>query len=154
MRKLRTGSPEPSEEWNWAEIMNHLNCTEMKARQILDDYHNEKKDGYGAVEKHLILDFIETKQREEREREARYKSDLANVEIATTLKIQVETLKEQVKLLREQVDTLNSQLDILEDSSQTSAEESRKARYYAKVSNFIAFVSMTVAVISLIFKVY
>ena len=103
----------------------------MKAKQIFEDYHRVHGGGYGEVEKHLMLDFINQRQREEREREARHQADLADVEQKTIL-------KEQVKVLQKQVDALN----------EMSASSSRAAH----ISNIIAVGALIVALISLLLK--
>lgn len=139
MGKIRTGTPSTKEYWDVAEIMNHLKCDEMRAKQIFEDYHRENGGGYGKIEKALILDYIERKQREEREREARYQSDLSNVESIAILKEQVKTLKEQVIVLRE--------------SSASSSKDAQKARIASFISNAIAIASLIVAIISILLKV-
>lgn len=140
MGKIRTGTPTTKEYWDVAEIMNHLKCDEMRAKQIFEDYHRENGGGYGPVEKALMLDYIERKQREEREREARYKSDLANVEVAATL-------KEQVKALQQQV-------DVLRESAASSSKDAQKARIASYISNAIAIASLIVAILSIVIKIY
>lgn len=140
MRPIRNGSPSAKEMWGEAEIMNHLKCDKEMAKRTLENYHNDVNDHrYGPVEKALILDYIERKQREEREREARHQSDLANVETATALKEQVKALKEQIKVLRE--------------SSASSSRDAQKARTAAYISNAIAVASLIVSVISILLKV-
>lgn len=114
--------------WDVNEVMNYLKCDEMKAKKIMDDYHHENR-GYGPVEKALILDYIERKQRENREREVRYQSDLANVKTHATL-------EEQVKILREM--------------SKETSEDARKARCIAMVSNVIAVCSLIVAILAIV----
>lgn len=136
MRPLRTGAPTITEEWGEPEIMNYLNCDKEMAKRILDDYHKSAGGGYGPVEKALILDYIERKQREEREREARHQSDLANIESITILKEQVKTLKEQVAALRE--------------SASSSSVDAQKARIASYTSNAIAIASLVVAIISVL----
>lgn len=91
--------------------------------------HNIK--GNGAIEKHLILDFINQKQREEREREARYNSDIANAE-------SIAVLKEQVSILRE--------------ANASSSAEARKAHTQALIANIISFFSLAIAIIALVLK--
>lgn len=131
MRAIRTGTPTIKEVWDVSDIMNYLKCDEMKARKLFEDYHEENGGGYGKVEKALMLDYIERKQREEREREARYQSDLSNVESIAVLKEQVRTLK---------------------DLCISSSEDARKARVSSIVSNAIAIASLLVAVISILIK--
>lgn len=131
MRPLRTGTPTIKEVWGVSDIMNYLKCEEMKAKKLFEDYHAEN-GGYGKVEKALMLDYIERKQREEREREARYQSDLSNVESIAVLKEQVKTLKEMCK---------------------SSSEDAQKARIASYVANAIAIASLIVAVISILLKV-
>lgn len=132
MRAIRTGTPTIKEVWDVSDIMNYLKCDKMKAQKLFEDYHAENGGGYGKVEKALMLDYIEKKQREEREREARYQSDLSNVESIAILKEQVKTLKEMCK---------------------SSSEDSQKARVASYVSNAIAIASLIVAVISILLKV-
>ena len=92
--KVRQACDLPQKEmWDVADIKNYLKCDEMKAKNILEGYHTEKGDGYGPVEKALILDYIERKQREEREREARYNADIATAKSVTYLEAQVATLE-------------------------------------------------------------
>lgn len=45
--------------------------------------------GYGPIEKHLVLNFIDQRGRVEREREARYQADLATIENISVLKKQL-----------------------------------------------------------------
>lgn len=132
MRAIRTGTPTIKEVWGVSDIMNYLKCEEMKAKRLFEDYHTENGGSYGKVEKALMLDYIERKQREEREREARYQSDLSNVESIAILKEQVKTLKEMCK---------------------SSSEDAQKARIASYVSNAIAIASLIVAVISILLKV-
>ena len=87
--------------------------------------------GYGAIEKHLILDFINEKQREEREREARYSADIATARQLSTLEEQVRTLKEMCK---------------------SSSADARKAHIQSIIANFVSFISMAVAIIALVLE--
>lgn len=121
--KVRKATPQP-QWWGVAEIQNHLKCDEMKAKTILDGYHAEHGGGYGQVEKALILDYIETKQRQEREREARYQSDLANVE-------SIAVLKEQIRVLRE--------------STASSSKEAQSAKYWALFASILSVVATIAA---------
>ena len=132
MRAIRTGTPTKIEMWDVADIMNYLKCDKMKANKLFEDYQTENGGGYGKVEKALMLDYIERKQREEREREARYQSDLSNVESIAVLKEQVKTLKELCK---------------------SSSEDAQKARVASYISNAIAIASLIVAVLSILLKV-
>lgn len=134
---IRKGTA-PIELWDVADIMNYLNCDEEMAKRILEDYHSEKGDGYGKVEKALILDYIERKQREQREREARYQSDLANVETAATLKEQVKTLKEQVKTLKEQI-------EVLRNSAESSSREAASAKQWSLVASILSILATIAA---------
>lgn len=134
MKPLRTGTP-PAPKWDVADLVKNLGYDRMKAKQILKEYCEANHGGYGPVEKHLILDFIEQKQRAEREREARYQSDLANVEALSVLKEQVKTLREQVRTLREICDG--------------TAEDARKARAKSNVANTVAIISVIVAILAL-----
>lgn len=131
MRKLRTGTP-PPETWDAEDIMAHLSCDKTTAKKIMEDCRRHHGiNGYGAVEKHLLLDFINEKQREERERQARYNADIAAAESLATLKEQVKTLKEMC------------------DSSSADA---RKARTQSLIANFISAISLAIAVIALVLK--
>lgn len=137
--------------WGEAEIMNHLKCDKEMAKRILGDYHSDN-GGYGKVEKAIMLDYIENWQRHEREREARYKSDLANVETATALKEQVKVLREQVRTLNEQTTAMREQIVVLRESSASSGKDAQKARIASYISNAIAVASLIVSVISILLK--
>ena len=131
MRNLRTG-PLPPKDWEVEDIMAHLSCDETTANRIMEDCRKKHQiRGYGAIEKHLILELIEDKQREEREREARYKADIATAESFAVLKEQVRTLKEMC------------------DSSSADA---RKARTQSLIANFISGISIAVAILALALK--
>lgn len=91
---------------------------------------NEIK-GYGDIEKHLILDFINEKHRNEREREARYQADIAMVRQVTALEEQVKTLK--------QICASNS-------------ADARRAHTQSIIANFIASISIAIAILALILK--
>lgn len=136
MRQLRTeGST--TEEWDWADVMAHLGCDEKTAKAIMKECRQQlNRSDYGPIEKHLLLDFINQKQREEREREARHQADLANADMAATLKVQVSTLKEQV-------DTLNKMC-------RQSAVETERAKNAARISQVIAALSLIVSVIAIL----
>ncbi len=111
----------------------------MAAKQILDDYHRYSNDGhYGPVEKHLILDFIETKQREQREREAQHQANIANIETSATLKEQVKTLQEHVQILREMCES--------------SSAEARKSYIQSLIANFISGISIVIALLALVLR--
>lgn len=136
MRKLRTATPPPL-LWDVADIMAYSGCDETKAKEIMKECkvrHGIK--GYGAIERHLILDFIEEKQREQREREARYNADIATAESFAVLREQVKTLKEQVAVLRE--------------SSTSSSDDARKARTQSMIANFISGISIAIAILALV----
>lgn len=138
MRNLRTGNPRP-ERWDTADVMAYLGCDKPTAKKIMEDCRRKHGiGGYGPIEKQLILDFIEEKQRAAREREARHNSDLANVEIQTTL-------REQVKVLRTQVDTLTRMSD-------ASSEDARKARTQSLIANFISLISAAIAILALVLR--
>lgn len=138
MRKLRTRTP-PPETWDAEDIMAHLSCDKTTAKKIMEDCRRHHGiNGYGAVEKHLLLDFINEKQREERERQARYNADIAAAESLATLKEQVKTLKEQVSVLRE--------------ADASSSADARKARTQSLIANFISAISLAIAVIALVLK--
>lgn len=131
MRPIRTWEPQP-EMWDEADIMAHLSCDKTTAKRLMEDYH--KKHGqksYGAIEKHLFLEFIEEKQREVREREARHKADIATAESIAVLKEQVNTLKEICV---------------------SSSDDARKARTQALIANFISGISLAIAIIALVLK--
>lgn len=133
MRELRTGTPQP-EMWEVEDIMSYLGCDKTKAKEIMQAYRDKHgRGGYGAVEKHLILDFINEKQREEREREARHNADLATAR-------QVAVLEEQVKTLQKMCDT--------------SSADARKAQTQSLIANIVAGISVAIAVIALVLKLY
>lgn len=131
MRPLRTWAPSP-EEWDKEDIMAHLDCNETTAERIMEGCRNKNGiKGYGAIEKHLILDFINEKQREEREREARYSADIATARQLSTLEEQVKTLKEMCK---------------------SSSADAKKAHIQSIIANFVSFISMAVAIIALVLE--
>lgn len=120
------------EKWDVEDLMANLNYSEMKARKTLDDYHHSIGDhSYGPVEKELLLDFINQRQRIEREREAKYQADLASVETITIL-------KEQVKALQKMCDS--------------SSADALKARTQSLIANFISGISIAIAIIALVLK--
>lgn len=140
MRNLRTGTPQP-EEWFAEDIMSHLGCDETKAKEIMKECRERHNlEGYGGIARHLILDFINEKQRNEREREARYDADIATAR-------QVAVLEEQVKTLKEQTLTLQKICD-------SSSVDARKARTQSLIANFISGISIAVAIIALVLKLY
>lgn len=121
--------------------MAHLSCDETTAKRIMEDYNRKNgSSSYGAIEKHLILEFIEDKQREEREREARYKADIATAEGFAVLEEQVKTLKEQSSTLQKMCDS--------------SSAEARKARTQSLIANFISGISIAIAILALVLKLY
>lgn len=129
MKNLRTGTP-PPETWGVEEVMAHLGCDKTTARNLMEECRKRNGiKGYGDIEKHIFLDFINTKQREEREREARYNADIATVRQVTALEEQVKTLKEMCR---------------------TSSADAVKARTQSLVANFISLISVAVAVIALV----
>lgn len=131
MRKLRTEAPQP-QMWEVTDIMAYLSCDETKAKDIMQECRSKNGiKGYGAIEKHLILDFIEEKQRIEREREARYNADIAAAR-------QIAVLEEQVKTLQH----------IYESSS----ADARKARTQSLIANFISGISIAIAIIALVLR--
>lgn len=131
MRNLRTDPP-PPEKWDVEDIMAHFSCDEQTANKIMEDCKSRNGiKGYGAIEKHLILDFINEKQRNEREREARYNADIA--------------IARQVAVLEEQVRTLQTMCD-------SSAADARKARTQSLIANFISGISIAVAILALVLK--
>lgn len=130
MRIYRKGSLDVKEMWGEAEVINHLKCDEMKAKQILDEVRAACRiSGYGLVEKERIIEYLAEKERLQREREARYNADIATAESIAVLKEQVKTLKE---------------------SSAASSEDAKKARIQSYVSNAIAIGAFVVALIALI----
>lgn len=138
MRRLRKGFPE-SEYWEAEDLAHYLNCSIEQAEKYMKDYHKEKRTcRYGAIEKALILDYVEQKQREQREREARHLSDIANAEKTAILKEQVKTFKEQVNTLKEMY--------------AASSEDARKARLHSFAANCIAIISLAVAIVALVLK--
>ena len=148
MRQLRTGTPQPEEDWGVDDLMNHLGYDKPTAVTIMDSCrkrHNLK--GYGSIEKHLILDFINEKQREEREREARHQSDIANAEIASALKEQVKTLESQTRAVESQNVTLHQM-------SASSSADASKARFQSLIANIIAFASLALAVVAMVLTIY
>lgn len=113
----------------------------------MKEYHGKHGCGYGPIEKHLILDFIEAKQREQRECEARYNADIASV-------CQVTALEEQVKALKEQTLTLKEQNQYLKEMCDSSSADARKARTQSLIANFISGISIAIAILALILKLY
>lgn len=157
----RKGNQELSREmWDASDIMAHLKCDTTTAEGLMKEYRNRHGiKGDRSIEKHLILDFINEKQRAEREREARHQSDLSNMEISATLKEQVKTLKDQVKTLREQHTELARQVEALRDQNSTlkeicrsSSEDAGKARIQSVVANVLSILSIAIAIISLVLK--
>lgn len=145
MRKLRTGTPSP-EKWGRDDVMSHLECDSTTAEKLMKEcrgFHGIH--GYDEIEKNLFLDFINQKQRAEREREARHQADIATVR-------QVSVLEEQVKTLREQTDILSTRLYTLKEMCDSSSVAAHKAHTQSLVANIIAFLSIAVAIISLILK--
>lgn len=143
MRNLRTGTPQP-EMWDAGDIMSHLNIDKQTAERIMDDYRKRHGiKGYDVIEKHLILDFINEKQREEREREARHNADLA-------ITRQIAILEEQVKTLKEQNKTLKQQFETLKEMSYASSADAQKARTQSLIANFISGISIAVAILALV----
>lgn len=129
MRKIRDYEP-PTEVWDTDEVMAHLNCTQQIAIDIMDECRQKKSlDGYGPIEKKIFLDFIEETQRLERERDARYRADIATAE--------------SFAVLKEQVKTLQKMLD-------STSEDARKARIQAIIANGIAIASLVAALITLV----
>lgn len=133
MRKLRTGTPQP-EGWEEADIMSYLNCNKQQVIDIMKKVRRpEGLSGYGAVLKEDVLSYLCEREREAREREARYLADLANAEMSATF-------KEQIKALQRLCDS--------------SAEDARKARTQSLVANFISGISIAIAVLALVLKLY
>lgn len=145
MVNFRTGDP-PSEKWAESDIMAYLGCDETKAKEIMDEFRRKHGvTGYDAVEKHLILDFINEKQRIEREREARYNADIAAAR-------QVAVLEEQVKTLKEHVNALKEQVSLLRESNASTSASAAKTRTQAIIANFISIISVAIAIIALVLK--
>ena len=112
--------------------MAYLGRDETKANEIMENCRKANGiQGYGPIEKHLILDFINEKQRAEREREARHNADLATVR-------QLTAIEEQVKILREMC--------------KSSSEDARRARTQALVANFISGIAAAISIVALILK--
>ena len=138
MEKLRTDGAH-TEYWDEERLAQHLNCTEKEARKIMDECRTERNiKGYGPIEKEILLDYINQKQRIEREREARHQADVATVESVAVLKEQVKALKEQVNILRE--------------SSEASTALANKAHFHSAISNIIALASLIIAILALVLK--
>lgn len=139
MRPLRNAPTVPEERWTVKDIMNHLSCDKTKATEIFKDICNMKNEQrYDSIPKEWVLDYLAEKERTQRERDMRYKSDVSNVE--------------RLAVLREQVRTLQEQVRILQEMCRASSEDARKARYQSLVSNVIAIISLIVAIVALIFK--
>lgn len=139
MRSIRTEAPQPEIKWDVEDVMAYLSCDETQATKIMKDCRSKHGiGGYDAIEKHLILDFINEKQRVEREREARY-----NADIATT---------RQVAILEEQVKTLKEQITTLREANLSSSSDARKARTQSLIANFISLISVAIAIIALVLK--
>ena len=107
MRAYRTDAPQ-IEMWTEEEVMAHLSCDKPTAKRIMEECRIRR---YGSIEKHLILDFINEKQRIEQERQARYNADIAAARQAAVLEEQVKALKEQTRALKEQTHTLREQVN-------------------------------------------
>lgn len=138
MKPIRC-EPIPEKLWDVEDLMTNLDYSEMKAKKTLEDYHHSIGDHrYGPVEKELLLDFINQRQRIEREREAKHQADLASVETITIL-------KEQVKALKSQTSTLQKMCD-------SSSSDARKARTQSLIANFISGISIAIAIIALALK--
>lgn len=137
MGTLRNAVP-PEEKWNAAKLAEHLKIDIKMAKAYFKQYHDQYGGGYGDIEKTLILDFVNQKQREEREREARYQSDLANVESTATLKEQVKTLQKQVV--------------VLNDLNASSDRRARSSNMLAVLSLIIATCALAVAIIDCCLK--
>lgn len=118
--------------WDVDDIMVFLGCDNTKAEEIMKEcrIRNGIK-GYGAIEKHLILDFINEKQRQQREREARHAADIATAR--------------QTAVLEEQIRTLQKMCD-------SSSSDARKARMQSMIANFISLISAAIAIIALVLK--
>lgn len=125
MRKIRKGIP-PEETWDVDEIMQHLNCDKMKARKVLDDVHNDIRDNhYGPLPKAVILDYLERKEKEEEEREAKINAITSISESVGVLREQVEHAREQVAVAREQARYAREQVSALEDQVDTTREQNQ-----------------------------
>ena len=122
IEKSRNGTVR--ELWNAVDLSEHLKIDLEMAKKYFEDYHKANGGGYGDIEKHLILDLVNQKQREEREREARYQSDLSNARQLAVLEEQVKTLKESCK----------------------------SSTRYSFIANCIALLSLAVAIIAICLK--
>lgn len=143
MRKLRTGTP-ASEEWDKEDVASYLNCDIKTAEKIMGEcFRSKNMKRYGFIEKEVLLNFINEKQRIEREREARYNADIA-------ITRQVTALEEQVKSLKEQNISLNKQTAILNEMYHSSSQEARKAYIQSLAANIISAISIAVAIIALV----
>ena len=152
MRQIE-GNPQPIEYWDYEEVMINLNYTEMKAKALLEEIHRQLNDHrYGPLDKEIILSYIAQKERNEREREARHQSDLANVESVTILKEQVKTLREQVQVLNQQAAIskateleLHEQVDIIRAMAEASSKDAVKNRFIAMLGLALSAVSIAFA---------
>lgn len=132
MRPIRTCQPAPqTEEWGWQEIMNHLKCSEMKAKEIFKavcELHNVQ--GYqDKVPKEWVIDYLNEKDRIQREREARYNADIATTKQIAVLEEQVRTLKELYA---------------------SSSKDTRKAWFVSVAAVVIAFFTLLIELLNLI----
>lgn len=113
------------------------------AEKIFENYHRENCTGrYGEVEKALILDYVELKQREQRERESRHQSDLANIERTSVLKEQVKVLKEQVSVLRDQFYELKEQVSVQKAVAASNSKDTKRANRYSFIAIVISALSL------------
>lgn len=114
------------------EVMVLLNCDKMKANKLIDEANKHYGfNRYGVIEEHLLLDYLEHKKRLDNEREARYASNIANVEKTGLIKEQVAVLKEMVS---------SAKADALE-----AKREAAIARWLAILSIIATIVSAFIA---------
>lgn len=123
------------ELWNANDLAAHLHCDKTKAEALMKECRQKNNlIGYCDIEKNLLLDFIEQKQRAEREREARHQADIATAESFAVLKEQVSTLKEIVAEQRRKIELL----DKMATSSSREAKSARRIAILAAILGAVA----------------
>ena len=111
----------------------------MKARKVLDDVHNDISDNhYGPLPKAVILDYLERKEKEEKEREAK-------INAITSISESVDILRQQNKILREQVETIKA-------DSLAAKRKAKSATAISIISLSISGAMMLIALITLLLK--
>lgn len=105
--------------------------------------------GYGSIDASLIIDYVNEKERLNREREARHKADIAAAEIAATLKVQVATLEDKLQRLSQELASLRAE-NIQRDCE--NAKAASKADFRARVANIFAGISTIAAIVALVFS--